>query len=85
MEPRNSERNRGTSFAAGIKAAAVVVILGTIAAVADHAFFVAPHGSVQPIADAPPPAVAQSTSGAFTVPPELHPNAGEVPAHVQAF
>ena len=85
MDKRNPARNERTSFASGIKAAAVVVILGTLAAVTDHTFFGSTHGAARPLADAPPPAVAEAATDAFTVPRELHPNAAEVPAHVQAF
>ena len=64
---------------------ALIVILGAIAAVADHAFFIAPHGSAHHVSDAAPAVTAPPPSGAFAVPENLRTNAGEVPEHVSAF
>ena len=85
MDNDSPMRNENNTFVAGIKTAALIVILGAIAAVADHAFFVAPHESVQRANDAPPAAAATPTSGAFAVPEHLRTNAGDVPEHVTAF
>ena len=76
-------RNEGSSLVTGVKTVALIVILGAIAAVADHAFFIAPHGSGHYGNDAAP--AVTSPSSAFVVPEQLRANAGEVPEHVSAF
>ncbi len=78
-------RNEGSSLATGVKTVALIVILGAIAAVADHAFFIAPRGSAHPVSDAAPAVTAPPASSAFAVPENLRTNAGEVPEHVSAF
>lgn len=78
-------RNESCSFMTGVKTAALIVILGVVAAVADHAFFIAPQASVQRVNEATPAAMAPSPSGAFAVPEHLRPNAGDVTEHVTAF
>jgi hypothetical protein len=85
MSNDGSTHDEGSSLPAGIKTAALIVILGAIAAVADHAYFIAPYDSVQHVNDAAPAAMAPSSSDAFVVPDYLRTNAGEVPEHVTAF
>ena len=85
MNNDSPTRNESNTFGAGIKTAALIVILGAIAAVADHAFFVAPYESVKRANDSPPAAAATPTSSAFAVPEHLRTNAGDVPEHVNAF
>lgn len=77
----NSRENR--SFASGVRTAVVVVVLGTLAVVADHAYFVAP----QPVAHAfaaEAPAPAGLLPG-DTLPPELHPTAADVTPPAPTF
>jgi len=78
--PSASER-RG--FASGMRTAAVVVVLCTLAVVADHAFFVAPH-AVSQAADFTAPPVAAVT-GDTPLPPDLHPTAADVEAPPATF
>jgi hypothetical protein len=72
-------------FSTGIKTLALIVILGAIAAVADHAFFIAPFSSEPHVSDAMPAAMAPSTSDAFVVPENLRTTSRDVPEHVTAF
>jgi hypothetical protein len=69
----------------GIKTFALIVILGSIAVVADHAFFVAPRASVQRVNDAAPAITAPSASGAFVVTEHQRTNERDVPEHSSAF
>jgi hypothetical protein len=85
MSNSSSRHNEGSSFLTGIKTAALIVILGAVAVVADHAFFIAPYESVQHVNDAAPATVAPSASDAFVVPENLRTNARDVPEHVTAF
>lgn len=81
----NSTHREGSTFLTGIKTVALIVILGVVAAVADHAFFIAPYDSAQHVNDATPAALAPSPSDTFVVPEHLRTNAREVPEHVTAF
>ncbi|MEO8755737.1 MAG: hypothetical protein ABI624_23990 [Casimicrobiaceae bacterium] len=81
-EPIRDERS---SFGTGVRTAALIVILGAIAAVADQAFFVNPHQAVSTVSATAPATAAPAQSGAFAVPDNLRTNSGEVPAHVSAF
>lgn len=85
MDNDSPMRNEGNTFAAGVKTAALIVILGAIAAVVDHTFFIAPYESLHRVSDAPPAAAGAPTSGAFAVPEHLRTNASDVPEHVNAF
>lgn len=85
MSNDSSTHNEGSTFFTGIKTVALIVILGVIAAVADHAFFIAPYESAQRVDDAAPAAMAPSRSDAFVVPENLRTNARDVPEHVTAF
>jgi hypothetical protein len=85
MSNDGSTHHEGSSLPTGIKTVALIVILGAIAAVADHAYFIAPYDSVQHVNDAAPAATAPSVSDAFAVPDNLRTNAGDVPEHVTAF
>ena len=85
MSNDNSKHKDGNGFVTGIKTVALIVILGAVAAVADHAFFIAPHASAQHVSDIAPAATAASPSDAFAVPENLRTNARDVPEHVSAF
>ena len=85
MSNDGSTPHGGSCFLTGIKTVVLIVILGAIAAVADHAFFIAPYDSVQHVNDASPAAIAPSVSDAFVVPDHLRTNARDVPEHVTAF
>jgi hypothetical protein len=85
MSNDSSMHCTGNGFCTGIKTVALIVILGAIAAVADHAFFIAPFGSEQHVSDATPAAMAPASSDAFVVPENLRTNARDVPEHVTAF
>ena len=78
-------RIEGSRLATGVKTLALIVILGGIAAFADHRIFIAPYRSAHDVNDAAPAIVAPSPSGAFAVPDNLRTNAGEVPEPVNAF
>ena len=80
MSTDGSMHKTGCSFVTGIKT--LIVILGAIAAVADHAYFIAPFASEQHANDATPAAVAPPSSDAFAVPENLRTNARDVPEHV---
>lgn len=78
METRNiipSERGRAAN---GIKAAALVVILGAVALMADHAFFIAPHARAAAEAPAAAAAPASVATDGFALPDNLRPNQGDV-------
>ena len=85
MRTDSPRYNEGSSLFTGVKTVALIVILGVIAAVADHAFFIAPYRSAKHVMDAAPSVMAPSPSGAFAIPENLRTNAGEVPEHVRAF
>ena len=85
MGNKGSTHNGASTFRTGIKTVALIVILGAIAAVADHTFFIAPFASEQHVSDAAPAAMAPSSSDAFVVPENLRTNARDVPEHVTAF
>jgi hypothetical protein len=76
----------GAKLATGVKAAALVVIIGIVAAITDHALLAtnAPARSFESSMPAAP-TFAPANTGSFDVPEHLHANAGDVPAHVQAF
>ncbi len=81
MDIYPSTRRESTGFTSGVKTAVFVVVLGTLAAVADHAYFVAPHADTRPtVGGAPAAAVAEPTAPSFALPPELHPTQADVAA-----
>ena len=61
---------------AGLKALALVVVLGTIALAADHTFFIAPH-TAQATAPAPLIATPAQHDG-FALPADMHPTQADV-------
>jgi len=79
MDVPEKDRYANERNAAGIRTAAIVIILGAVAVMADHAFFVAPRGSA-PTSDNAPVAAAPArlSSDGFTLPDNLRPNAGDV-------
>ena len=76
-------KERDSGIASGIKAAALVVILGVFAAIADHTMLAS-----RAVADVPAaPVVVQGEAPApvLALPDGLRAHAGDVPAHVEAF
>jgi hypothetical protein len=77
MEPRTSDPYERQRAANGVKTAAIVVILGAIALMADHTFFIAPH-SRAPDATAAPVAAAPASTP-IALPENLrHPTSADV-------
>ena len=62
----------------GVKTAAFVVILGAVALMADHAFFIAPQKAPATLAPAAVSAPTRSASEGFAVPDHLRGNASDV-------
>ena len=85
MSTLHSIHRTGASLATGVKAATLVVLIGIVAAVTDHAM-VTTHAPAS-VESAMPAATsfAPASTGGFDVPENLRANAGEVPAHVEAF
>ena len=77
----NSRENR--EFASGMRTAVVVVVLGTLAVVADYAFFVAPQPVERTIAAEV--AVPAAPSAGDALPPDLHPTAADVAPPTPTF
>jgi hypothetical protein len=63
MERNNPQSSEGFGVASGLKTAAVIFILGTVAIVMDHAFFIAPYRAAPAAGDVTPAAVAQMHKG----------------------
>ncbi len=79
--PDNSRENRG--FVSGMRTVVVIVALGTLAVVADQAYFRAPHAVDHAIAsEAPAPAVTMIDD---TLPSSLHPTAADVTPPAPTF
>lgn len=79
--PANSSDRRG--FASGMRTAVVVVALGTLAIVADHAFFVAPQAVTHAVAAESSPRAVTKTDD--SLPPDLHPTAADVVPQAPTF
>lgn len=79
-DPSTSEQR---SFVSGMRTAVVVVVLCTLAVVADHAFFVAPHAVSQAAASVAPPAAIVVSDD--PLPPDLHPTAADIEAPPATF
>ena len=77
MDSPNNDPYERARFASGIKTAAIVVILGVVAVVADHAFYVAPRAA-SPTAVSAAAAPAKLSSDGFALPDSLRPHAGDV-------
>ena len=75
--------DRESGMASGLKAAVLVVLIGIVAALADHSLL-ASHATSD-AAHAPPAAYAEAPAQSPAVPAELRAHAGEVPPHVEAF
>jgi hypothetical protein len=83
MDKIHALKERDSGIASGVKAAALVVILGIFAAVADHTLLAshAPDaGLATRIAS-----YAEVSSPAPALPAGIRAHEGEVPAHVEAF
>ena len=63
MERNHPASSEGFGFASGLKTAAVILILGTVAVVTDHVFFIAPYSTPPTVTDVIPAAVAQTQKG----------------------
>ncbi|MFO1311173.1 MAG: hypothetical protein U1F41_03810 [Burkholderiales bacterium] len=76
MATIESEAFERSTAGRGLKTVALVLILGSVAVMADHAFFVAPHA--QPKAE--PARMAQTgvAIDGFALPDHLHPTAADV-------
>jgi hypothetical protein len=74
---------RDSGIASGIKAAALVVILGVFAAIADHTLLVSP-GADRGLA-ARVASYAEAPAHTPALPAGVRAHAGEVPPHVEAF
>ena len=86
METRNTDPYERQRFASGVKTAAVIVILGAVALMADHTFFVAPHARTSAALEASSMAAPVSVPvDGFAVPDNLRPTAGDVTAPVSTF
>jgi hypothetical protein len=84
MDIYPESRRATTGFGAGARTALIVVVLGSLAAFADHAYFLAPHDPVQPVAAATAPVAAPAPDGvAFTA--DLHPTAADVAPQPPTF
>jgi hypothetical protein len=81
MDIYPSTRRDSRGITSGMKTAVFVVVLGTMAAVADHAFFVAPHAAL-PEAGGKARAVAAAPMAIpdDPLPPSLHPNQADADA-----
>jgi len=79
MDIPEKDRFANERHAAGIRTAAIVIILGAVAVMADHAFFIAPRGSAPVIVGAAASAVpATPTNQGITLPDVLHPTEADV-------
>ncbi|MFO1303317.1 MAG: hypothetical protein U1F54_06265 [Burkholderiales bacterium] len=72
-----------TTTGHGLKTVALVLILGSMAVMADHAFFVAPHA--QPKAEPVRMSQASVAIDGFALPANLHPTAADVDATTPTF
>jgi hypothetical protein len=63
MESNNPLSREGFGFASGLKTAAVILILGTVAVVMDHAFFIAPYRAAPAVGAVTPAAASQMHIG----------------------
>lgn len=63
MESNNALSREGFGFASGLKTAVVIVILGTVAVIMDHAFFIAPYRAAPTVGAVTPAAVTQTHKG----------------------
>lgn len=79
LHPSTSREAGG--FASGMRTAIVVVVLGTLAVVADHAFFIAPYAVTPAAAAVAPAALAADVS----LPASLHPTSADVAPQAPTF
>ena len=84
MSTIRSINRDNTTFCTGIRTAALIVIIGIVAAIADHALF-APRVSAQGAERQAAPTIIPADTGAFGVPDHLRAHAAEVPAHIEGF
>ena len=79
MEPRNDNPYERTRLVSGVKTAAFVVILGALALIVDHVFFVAPYANTPTVAgSAVATRPANVTVEGFVVPENLRPTTADV-------
>ena len=76
MDVPEKDRYANERNAAGIRTAAIVIILGAVAVMADHAFFVAPRAASPAVSTAAAPAKVSSEGFAFA--DALHPTEADV-------
>jgi hypothetical protein len=86
METRNTDPYQRQRFASGVKTAAVIVILGAVALMADHTFFIAPHVRTPAALATPSMAAPVSVSvDGFAIPDHLRPTTGDVASPPSTF
>jgi hypothetical protein len=79
MDIDPASRRDSSGFTTGVKTAVFVVVLGTVAALADHAYFVAPHAAVQPVVtDVAASRVAAPSLDGYALPPDMRPTQADV-------
>ena len=83
MATKHAEEFERSYAGRGIKTAALVLILGSVALLADHAFFFAPPARTA----AEPVRVSVSTAAidGFALPDNMHPTAADVTAPPPSF
>jgi len=84
MEARNIIPSESGRVAKGIRTAALVIILGAVALMADHTFFVAPHARAAAEAPSPERPASVAIDG-FTLPDNLRPTAADVTTPAPTF
>jgi hypothetical protein len=86
MESRTPDPFEPRRFASGVKTASVIVILGAVALMADHAFFVTPHVRT-PAALAAPAATSTApvAVNGFALPDNLRPTAADAASAPASF
>ena len=75
METRFTQLFR---FTAGMKTATLVVVLGSVAVLADHAFFIAPHAQAPVVSEHVAALPASLPGSGFTLAESLHPTQADV-------
>jgi len=77
-------REQSASLAAGVKVAALVVILGVLAALVDQSI-VLPREPILYVPESRPVAITQPATDGFALPEHLRANSGDVTPQVDTF
>jgi len=83
MATRQADEFERSYAGRGIKTVALVLILGSVALMADHAFFVAPHA--RPAAEPVRVTASSVATDGFALPDNMHPTAADVTAPAPTF